>query len=93
MYIVFKKYLTKSVARISSFTKDRMTLQEYFLSQPRGAKGKFAVELGISATWLALILAKGDKKRLPSVHLCAAIEKLTKKQVKRKELRPDIFNV
>ena len=70
-----------------------MTLQEYFSFQPRGAKGEFAKTLGISATWLALILAKGSKNRLPSVQLAGAIEKLTKKQVKRKDLRPDIFNV
>ena len=78
---------------MNSFYRNVMTLQEYFFDQPRGAKGAFAKDLGISATWLALLLATGDKKRLPSVQLSVEIEKLTKKQVKRKDLRPDIFNV
>jgi DNA-binding transcriptional regulator YdaS (Cro superfamily) len=65
-----------------------MTLQEYFLDKPRGAKAEMANNLGISRTWLSLLIAGSVA---PSGSLCVAIEKLTKKKVKRSELRYDLF--
>jgi DNA-binding transcriptional regulator YdaS (Cro superfamily) len=65
-----------------------MTLQEYFADKERGAKAKFAEDLGITRTWLSLLIAHSV---LPSAELAVRIEKLTKKKVKRSELRYDLF--
>jgi DNA-binding transcriptional regulator YdaS (Cro superfamily) len=47
-----------------------------------------AVQLGVSRTWLSLIV-NGHAAASPII--CAMIERLTKGQVKRKVIRPDIF--
>lgn len=65
-----------------------MTLFEYFDGKPRGAKLAMAQKLGISKTWMSLILSG---RQLPSPELCMEIERYTKGQVRRKTLRPDIF--
>ena len=65
-----------------------MTLVEYFQSLPRGAKSAMAKELGVTKTWLALLIA-GTRK--PGAALAIQIEQYTRKAVKRKELRPDLF--
>ena len=65
-----------------------MQLRDYFENKPHGSKVIFATSLGITKTWLSLII---NGRKLPSVHLCIQIEKLTKGRVKRKELRPDFF--
>ena len=65
-----------------------MQLREYFDGKPHGSKVEFAKSLGITKTWLSLIMSG---RKIPSVTLCLEIEKLTKRKVKRKELRPDIF--
>jgi DNA-binding transcriptional regulator YdaS (Cro superfamily) len=65
-----------------------MTLQEYFSTQPRGAISRMAVQLGVSRTWLSLI---SNGHASPSPIMCSMIERLTKGKVKRKVLRPDIF--
>ena len=65
-----------------------MTLQEFFSTQPRGAISRMAVQLGVSRTWLSLIT---NGHASPSPVMCSMIERLTKAQVKRKVLRPDIF--
>jgi DNA-binding transcriptional regulator YdaS (Cro superfamily) len=65
-----------------------MQLKEYFENKPHGSKVIFAKSLGITKTWLSLIMSG---RKLPSAFLCIEIERLTKKKVKRKELRPDIF--
>lgn len=65
-----------------------MTLQEYFADKGRGAKAKFAEDLGITRTWLSLLIAQSV---LPSAELAVRIEKLTKRKVKRSELRYDLF--
>jgi DNA-binding transcriptional regulator YdaS (Cro superfamily) len=65
-----------------------MTLQEYFTTQPRGAISRMAVQLGVSRTWLSLI-TNGHASASPI--MCAMIERLTKGKVKRKVIRPDIF--
>ena len=66
-----------------------MTLHEYFLEQPRGAKTKMALTLGITKTWLSQVL-RGHHR--PSPYLAKAIQKYTKGAVTSKDLRPDIFN-
>ena len=67
-----------------------MTLVEFFAKKPRGAKADMAEALGISRTWMSLIVSEHKQ---PSVELAIAIEKYTKGKVKRKVLRPDIFAV
>lgn len=66
-----------------------MQLKEYFENKPHGSKVEFAKSLGITKTWLSLIMSG---RKLPSPSLCITIEKLTNKKVKRKELRPDLFS-
>jgi len=66
-----------------------MTLVEYFSTEPRGAKLEMAEHLGITPTWLSLLLS-GSRK--PSAMLSLKIEEATQKLVTRKELRPDLFN-
>jgi DNA-binding transcriptional regulator YdaS (Cro superfamily) len=65
-----------------------MQLKEYFENKPHGTKVDFARNIGITKTWLSLIISG---KKLPSASLCTIIEKMTNKKVKRKELRPDLF--
>jgi DNA-binding transcriptional regulator YdaS (Cro superfamily) len=65
-----------------------LTLTEYFSTEPRGAKSEMAEYLGITPTWLSLIM-KGE--RTASANLCARIEKATGGLVTRVELRPDLF--
>lgn len=66
-----------------------MTLDKYFKDEPRGSKSEMAEYLGISNTWMALLIA-GTRK--PSAILARKIEKATQGMVTRKELRPDLFN-
>ena len=63
-----------------------MTLQEYFSTKPRGAKAALARDLGITKTWLSLIISG---RSLPSAGLCFEIERRT--GVARAYLRPDLF--
>jgi DNA-binding transcriptional regulator YdaS (Cro superfamily) len=65
-----------------------MTLTEYFIDRPRGARLNLADRLGVSYTWLCLV---ANGKRQCSPFLAKAIEKQTRGLVKRQELRPDIF--
>jgi DNA-binding transcriptional regulator YdaS (Cro superfamily) len=65
-----------------------MLLKDYFTNKPHGAKAEFARKLGITKTWLSLIMA-GTKT--PSAPLSILINDLTNGKVKLKELRPDIF--
>jgi len=65
-----------------------MTLTEFFEPKPRGAKAEMARKLGVSKTWMSLVISG---KKLASPELSAAIERQTKGQVTRKILRPDIF--
>ena len=67
-----------------------MTLAEFFDNKPHGAKAEMASALGITKTWMSLIISERQK---PSVELAISIEKYTKGKVKRKVLRPDIFAV
>ena len=65
-----------------------MTLTEFFEDKPRGAKIAMARKLGLSKTWMSLIISG---RALASPELCGAIERFTKGQVPRTVLRPDIF--
>lgn len=65
-----------------------MDLKWYFRGSPRGSKKAFAEKLGITSTWLGMIIGK---KRKPSVALAKAIIKATKNDVTMRDLRPDIF--
>lgn len=66
-----------------------MNLKEYFAEEPYGAKKEMAEFLGITPTWLSLLLS-GERK--PSPTLAKAIEKATQGLVTAKELRPDLFD-
>lgn len=65
-----------------------MTLNEFFDDLYIGSKTEMCESIGITRTWLSLIL-NGSKQ--PSPQLCLKIEKYTKRKVRREELRPDIF--
>lgn len=65
-----------------------MTLLEYFEGEPYGSKKEMADYLGISLTWLGLLMHQG---RRPSAELAKKIEKATQGLVPAKELRPDLF--
>ena len=67
-----------------------MKLNDFFTGHPHGSKAAMAKALGISKTWLSLIIAG---KKLPSPVLAVAISNYTKNKVKRQVLRPDIFGV
>jgi DNA-binding transcriptional regulator YdaS (Cro superfamily) len=67
-----------------------MTLVEYFEKKPHGSKAEMAKTLGITRTWMSLVISG---RELPSPELAVGIEKYTKGKVKRKVLRPDIFVV
>ena len=66
-----------------------MNLRQYFKDEPYGAKKEMADHLGITLTWLGILM---NKKRRPSPELAKRIEKATQGLVTAKELRPDIFN-
>jgi DNA-binding transcriptional regulator YdaS (Cro superfamily) len=68
--------------------EDCMTLNEFFETKPRGAKLAMANKLGVSKTWMSLVISG---RALASPELSGAIERYTKGQVTRKTLRPDIF--
>jgi DNA-binding transcriptional regulator YdaS (Cro superfamily) len=65
-----------------------MTLQEYFLTKPRGTKVAMARGLGITKNWLSQLL---NGSKVPSPALAVAIHKYTKGAVSKKDLRSDIF--
>ena len=66
----------------------RMTLQEYFSTEPRGAKIEMARHLGITAEWMSKMIAG---KAVISAALALKVEQATQGLVKRKDLRPDLF--
>ena len=65
-----------------------MDLKTYFSEEPYGAKKEMALHLGITPTWLGLLIRKA---RRPSPTLAKQIEKATQGLVTAKELRPDLF--
>ena len=69
---------------------DKMTLEEYFATEPRGSKVEMADYLGITATYISLLI---HGKRRASKSLSISIENATQGLVKRQDLRPDLFVV
>jgi DNA-binding transcriptional regulator YdaS (Cro superfamily) len=65
-----------------------MDLKEYFDGQPYGAKATMARRLGITKTWMSLLIS-GRQKCGPE--LAVEIEKATGGAVTRESLRPDLF--
>jgi DNA-binding transcriptional regulator YdaS (Cro superfamily) len=65
-----------------------MDLKEYFATEPDGAIKEMATWLGVTPTWLSLLI---HNHRVPSPKLAVAIEKATQGLVLRNELRPDLF--
>lgn len=65
-----------------------MTLREYFEQKRHGSKAEMAATLGISRTWLALLISG---LRVPSPELALEIERITNGEVRRVDLRPDLF--
>jgi transcriptional regulator with XRE-family HTH domain len=51
-----------------------MTLSEYFVTRPHGSHVELARKLGISKTWMSLIVRN---RKIPSVHLSKLIELYT----------------
>jgi DNA-binding transcriptional regulator YdaS (Cro superfamily) len=70
--------------------KMSMTLSEYFSTEPRGAKVEMALYLGITPTYMSLLI---HNKRRTSPEMAISIEKATQGLVKRKDLRPDLYRV
>jgi DNA-binding transcriptional regulator YdaS (Cro superfamily) len=66
-----------------------MNLKEYFAEEPYGSKKEMAEHLGITQTWLSLLL-RGARR--PSPELTKRIERATQGLVTAKELRPDLFD-
>ncbi len=65
-----------------------MTLTEYFKTDVVGAKGEMARYLGITPTWMSLLISG---RRNASPELAIELEKATRGLVTRQTLRPDIF--
>ena len=65
-----------------------MTLEEFFKDKPRGTKIALSRKLGITKTWMSLLISG---RKLPSPDLAREIESCTGGKVKRADLRPDIF--
>jgi DNA-binding transcriptional regulator YdaS (Cro superfamily) len=65
-----------------------MNLKDYFASQPYGSKASLAKKIGVSKTWMSLIVS-GRQKCSPE--LAVKIFMATEGKVTREDLRPDIF--
>lgn len=63
-------------------------LAQYFQDKPRGAKADLAAKLGISRTWLSLLVSG---REACSPELAVQIHQLTGGGVRREDLRPDLF--
>lgn len=69
--------------------KTIMNLKQYFKNEPYGSKKEMARHLGITKTWLGLLI---NESRQPSPVLAKQIERVTQGVVAAKELRPDLFD-
>lgn len=67
-----------------------MNLREYFATEPRGSKVEMAKYLGITATYMSLLI---HGKRRPSPSMMMSIERATQNLVTRQEMRPDLYPV
>jgi len=68
---------------------ETMTLKDYFKTEPMGAVNEMAAHLGITPTWLSLLI---HERKRPSPELAIRIEKATQGLVPRNILRPDLFS-
>lgn len=82
--------LTDQSPAVLVYKEKNMTLEEYFATEPKGAIGEMAGYLGITQTWMSLLL---NGHRRPSPELAIKIEKATQGLVTRDDLRPDLFVV
>lgn len=67
----------------------KLTLRQYFDGEPHGAKKEMADYLGITPTWMSLLIAES---RRPSPELAKKIEQATQGLVPASLLRPDLFS-
>lgn len=65
-----------------------MTLEEYFSTEPRGAKVEMARYLNITATYMSLLI---HYHRRPSNDMALAIERATQGLVTRQDLLPHMY--
>ena len=65
-----------------------MSLRELLKTMPRGAQKELAALLGITPTWMTLIVNGHER---PSAKLAAKIASVTDNRVTIQELRPDLF--
>jgi DNA-binding transcriptional regulator YdaS (Cro superfamily) len=70
--------------------KMSMTLAEYFATEPRGSKVEMALYLGITPTYMSMLI---NNKRRTSPEMAISIEMATQGLVTRKDLRPDLYRV
>lgn len=66
-----------------------MQLDQYLKDKPRGTTANLAAKLGITRTWMSLIVSR---RRKPSPELAVLIEQFTEGAVTRKDLLPEIFS-
>ena len=65
-----------------------MNLKQYFDEEPIGAIKEMAEYLGVTQSWMSLLI---HERRKPSAALSKRIEEATQGLVTRRELRPDLF--
>jgi DNA-binding transcriptional regulator YdaS (Cro superfamily) len=65
-----------------------MNLKQYFDEEPIGAIKEMAEYLGVTQSWMSLLI---HKKRKCSAALAKRIEEATQGLVTRRDLRPDLF--
>lgn len=65
-----------------------MTLSEYFKEEPHGAISEMARHIGVSPTWLSLLI-HGHRKA--SFKVAVKLEKATQGLVTLRDLRPDLY--
>ena len=70
------------------YTIVRMTLNEYFKDEPHGSITEMAQYIGVSPTWMSLLI-HGHRKA--SFHVAVKLEKATQGLVTLRDLRPDLY--
>ncbi|AWX14816.1 transcriptional regulator [Mergibacter septicus] len=65
-----------------------MNLKKYLSNRPRGFKSEFAKKLGISKSFLRQVETGYSKA---PIYLAKKIEKLTNKEIKKSDIRPDVW--
>lgn len=65
-----------------------MKLTKHFSSKPRGYRTEFAKKIGVSKSFLSQI--ETGRAKAP-IEIAKKIEEITNQQVKKSELRPDVW--